>query len=409
MVPRRGQSHLGQCGTQVLNPKGKDGSESPRQPMKTIFRPDEVAALCRVLKGFGYRLVGPRVLQGDFVYRELDGAEDLPWGWGMDQEAGTFRLIRRMDQAGFGYTVGQDSWKKFFLPPEHRLWEARKTAAGWEFLPVGDECPPLALIGVRPCDLAALAVLDRVLLAGRVAEPTYQNRRRQALVVAVNCTEPGPTCFCASLGTGPRAAAGFDLALTEMISGTRHWFLVEAGSDRGLRLLEQIPGRRVDPRDAAAADQALGQAATRMGRGLDTQGLKELLYANYEHRQWAVVAARCLSCGNCASVCPTCFCHTIEDTLNLKGDAAQRWRRQDVCFTLEHSYLHGGSVRTTPRARYRQWLTHKLATWQDQFGCLGCVGCGRCITWCPVGIDLTAEAAAIRREPGAVETPSAKE
>ncbi len=368
-----------------------------------------MTALLAALKRLGYLLLGPTLTQGDFVYRPIAGVEDLPRGWGMEQEAGSFGLTPRGDGAWFGYTVGQESWKKFFLPPVHLVWQARRKAAGWELEAAGEDPPPLALIGVRACDLAALAVLDRVFLAGPFVEPAYQQRRRQALVVAVNCTEPGATCFCASLGTGPRATSGFDLALTEMVTGTDHWFLAETGSDRGRALLSQIPCKTASPREAAAAGEALAQAAPRLGRFLDTRGLKELLYANYEHRQWADVEEFCLSCGNCASVCPTCFCHSVEDTLNLRGDLAQRWRRQDVCFTLEHSYIHGGSVRATPRARYRQWLTHKLATWQDQFGCLGCVGCGRCITWCPVGIDLTAEAAAIREQPGVTGAPSAKE
>jgi ferredoxin len=133
-----------------------------------------------------------------------------------------------------------------------------------------------------------------------------------------------------------------------------------------------------------------------MGRGLDTTGIQELFYANYEHPRWDEVAARCLNCGNCTMVCPTCFCHTLEDSLDLTGTVGERRRRQDVCFTVDFSYLHGGSIRPSPRSRYRQWLTHKLATWIDQFGCSGCVGCGRCITWCPVGIDLTEEVRAIR-------------
>jgi Fe-S-cluster-containing hydrogenase component 2 len=129
---------------------------------------------------------------------------------------------------------------------------------------------------------------------------------------------------------------------------------------------------------------------------MDTRGIKELLYRNYEHPRWDNVATRCLTCANCTMVCPTCFCTTVEDVTDLSGDHAERWRKWDSCFTMDFSYIHGGSVRATPKSRYRQWLTHKLATWFDQFGSSGCVGCGRCITWCPVAIDLTEEVRAIR-------------
>jgi sulfhydrogenase subunit beta (sulfur reductase) len=137
-----------------------------------------------------------------------------------------------------------------------------------------------------------------------------------------------------------------------------------------------------------------------MGRQMDTNGLKELLQGNPTHKQWDDVAARCLTCANCTMVCPTCFCTTVEDHTDLTGQTAERVRRWDSCFTLDFSYIHGGSVRTETKSRYRQWMTHKLASWIDQFGTSGCVGCGRCITWCPVGIDITAEVAAIRASPG---------
>jgi ferredoxin len=133
-----------------------------------------------------------------------------------------------------------------------------------------------------------------------------------------------------------------------------------------------------------------------MGRALDTSDLKGLLYGNLEHPRWDEVSQRCLTCGNCTLVCPTCFCSTVEDVTDLSGTETERTRRWDSCFSLDHSYIHGGSVRDSGRARYRQWMTHKLATWFDQFGSSGCVGCGRCITWCPVGIDITEEVRAIR-------------
>jgi ferredoxin len=198
------------------------------------------------------------------------------------------------------------------------------------------------------------------------------------------------------MNTGPQVTFGFDLALTEVIESERHYFVVEVGTERGEEVLHEVPHRQASEEEKAAAARVVAQTAAQMGRTMDTSDIKDLLYRNYEHPRWDEVANRCLTCGNCTMVCPTCFCTTVEDTTDLTGDHAERWRVWDSCFTLDFSYIHGGSVRASGKSRYRQWLTHKLATWIDQFGTSGCVGCGRCITWCPVAIDITEEVRAIR-------------
>jgi formate hydrogenlyase subunit 6/NADH:ubiquinone oxidoreductase subunit I len=198
------------------------------------------------------------------------------------------------------------------------------------------------------------------------------------------------------MATGPKATAGFDLSLTEVIEEGRHYFIAETGTSAGRDLLAEIAHRDATYEESQSANHAVENAARQMGRSMETNGLKELLYRNYENARWDEVAGRCLTCANCTMVCPTCFCSTVEDVTDLTGEHAERWRKWDSCFTMDFSYLHGGSVRASARSRYRQWMTHKLATWQDQFGTSGCVGCGRCITWCPVGIDITEEARAIR-------------
>jgi ferredoxin len=352
----------------------------------------ELEPLIALLHQRGYKVVGPTLRDQAIVYDELLSAADLPAGWRDEQDAGRYRLGRSDDDALFGCTVGPQSWKRFLHPPALQLLGVRRKPDGYELSTGGAVAPRYAFLGVRPCELAAIAIQDRVLLGGAFRDPYYRACREQVLIVAVNCTRAGGTCFCASLGNGPAAGPGFDLALTELIAPGRHVFVLEAGSSRGTELASALPVRAATPEELSAAEAAVAEAARHMGRSLDTEGLAAALRRTLEHPRLQEVASRCLACGNCTMVCPTCFCTTVEDVSDLTGETAGRARRWDSCFSLEFSYVHGGSVRASGAARYRQWLTHKLANWQDQFGTPGCVGCGRCITWCPAAIDITTEA-----------------
>ena len=366
-----------------------------------VIEPEALDSLVTVLRRLGYRVLGPTVQDGAIVYAELEDGRELPVGWTERQDGGTYRLERRADEARFGFAVGPHSWKQSLFPPRVRLWQARRNGDGT--VEVEEEAPdatPLAFLGVRACDLHAIAIQDRIFVGGRFVDRDYAARREGTFVVASNCFEPGGTCFCASMGTGPRAEAGYDLALTELLDGG-HRLLVEVGTARGAEVLDELPTRPASQADLDAAEHAIAGAAARMGRRLEAGDVRDLLADNLEHPRWDDVAERCLTCGNCVLVCPTCFCSTVEDHTDLAGDHAERWRTWDTCFSVDHSYIHGGSIRPSNRSRYRQWLTHKLGTWHDQFGSSGCVGCGRCITWCPVGIDLTEEVAAIRATEGA--------
>jgi sulfhydrogenase subunit beta (sulfur reductase) len=346
----------------------------------------------------GYTIVGPTVRDRAIVFDEISSAAELPIGLTDEQEAGTYRLRRRDDEALFGYAVGPHSWKQYQLPAELRLWRASVDDSG--ALTTEQERPSAppkyAFLGARSCDLHARGILDHVLLGGRHSDPGDASRTEDAFVVAVQCGEAGGTCFCVSMGTGPVAERGFDLALTEILTADEHHFVVEVGSDRGADVLAEVQHRAATPSDDADAGSVHARTAESMGRKLDTTDIKGLLYRNYENPRWDEVAERCLTCGNCTMVCPTCFCTTVEDVTDLDGQHVERHQRWDSCFTVDYSHIHGGAVRGTARSRYRQWMTHKLATWWDQFDSSGCVGCGRCITWCPVGIDLTEEANAIR-------------
>ncbi|MBD0694948.1 4Fe-4S dicluster domain-containing protein [Streptomyces sp. CBMA123] len=373
--------------------------------METITAPlaelDEqgLAALVEALRQRGYTVIGPTVRDGAIVLAELASAGELPYGWGVEAEAGTYRLRPRSDRAAFAHSAGPQSWKTFLHPPRARLWQADRAEDGSFTVRDDDEPPPrYAFLGVRPCDLRAIAVQDRVLTGGPYVDPVYGPRRTRAFIVVAECTEPSAVCFCTSMGTGPGLPQGssYDLALTETAEPDGLHYLVRAGSPDGEDVLAALPTR---PTDGEHARRAVSEAAGRMGRTMDPTDLRALMAGTMTAERWDQVADRCLTCGNCTMVCPTCFCTTTEEVTDLTGDHAERWRRWDSCFDLDFSHLHGtGPVRTSARSRYRQWLTHKLGTWHDQFGSSGCVGCGRCIAWCPVGIDITEEVAALRAE-----------
>jgi ferredoxin len=351
--------------------------------------------LVTVLRDAGYRVVGPTLRDDAIVLAELTSGDQLPAGWGVDSAPGRYRLRRRADRAVFGHSAGAQSWKQFLHPPREILWagDGRKACT-----PPAEEAAPYAFLGVRACDLAAIATLSRVLAAGAHPDPAFARRRERLFVVAAGCTEPGGVCFCASMGTGPAPGPGYDLSLTERIDDHGHRFLVDVGTDAGARVLGLLPARPATTDEVDDAREAVAAAVTRMGRRMPEVDLRSLLADSRESPRWDDVAGRCLTCGNCTMVCPTCFCTTVEDRADLATGELERARRWASCFELDFSHLHGGDVRTSGASRYRQWITHKLSTWHDQFGTSGCVGCGRCIAWCPTGIDITAEATALADE-----------
>lgn len=364
-----------------------------------------------------HRTVGPSVRNGTIVLAEIDSPDDLTAGVTLDQAPGSCRVVPlpNADQRRFAWAVGPDSAKSRQHPAERTLFSAEMGADGFSVGPPdaaesarrgGTPERPPAMIGLRPCDMAAVGVLDRVLGGDSMGgiDP---------LVVVVNCAEPGGTCFCVSMETGPSLAPGLadqvDIVLWERGTDNAPEYLLTPTSGRGAHLLDRLDALRTRPAtaaDARWAEASTADAAARMGRRLETVGLAEGLMATLDSGRWDDVGARCLSCGNCTMVCPTCFCSSVHDESSLEGSTVSRIQRWDSCFTLDHSFIHGGSVRNGTSDRYRQWLTHKLSTWWGQFGESGCVGCGRCISWCPVRIDLVEEANALLDEAPTAVTPT---
>ncbi len=361
---------------------------------------EQFPKLFEALRTEGYTIVGPTVRENAIMFDELSSVDDLPVGKTDMQSPGSYTLEDRKDAALFGFTVGPQSPKKFLFPMRLKMFGAKKEGRGFRVSPGPNydlkNIPAIAFFGMKSCELSAVGIQDKVFTEGPFTDAVYRAIRERAFIVAVNCTSPGMHCFCASMGTGPKAGKGYDLALTEIVNSTEHYFVVEAGSAKGSAILASVPNRPAEAAQEKGAQQAVDKAAHSMGKSIKTDDVKNLLLGNLEHPEYDSVAARCMTCANCTLVCPTCFCMTVEDSTDLTGETTERWRRWNSCFTMDFTKVAGGNFRTSAKSRYRQWLTHKLAGWHEQFGTSGCVGCGRCITWCPVGIDILAEVDAIR-------------
>lgn len=353
-------------------------------------------SLLDVLRNHGYRVVGPVPRDGSVAWDTVERTADLPIGWRDIQEPGRYRLERTEGDRIFGVVHGPQSMKPLNFTPRETLLTIERTRKGFRASPTVPESEKVAVLGARPCDAAGLAIQDRIFLHDAHADPYYRARRAGLFVVVVNCTRALSTCFCASMGTGPRSRSGFDLALTEL----DRVFLVETGSQAGEEILSALASESAAEEHTDEANARIETCAASQGRSLDTSTLPQALYDAHEHPRWDDVASRCLACGNCTMVCPTCFCHAVEEIPDVERQRSEHARVWDSCFTQHHGYIHGKNFRPTIKDRYRMWLTHKLASWIDQFGMSGCVGCGRCISWCPVGIDLTEELPAMLKTKG---------
>jgi NAD(P)H-flavin reductase len=358
-------------------------------------RLDDLIAL---LHGDGRRVIGPVVEDGALRMAEIEAAAELPFGWTVSTAPGIVRLRHRgpgepgADRA-FDNATAWSGLKPWLFPSRVDALSVETRDDGG--LAVRIEAPPpqpIAVIGARACDLAALAVHDRVLAGGPAVDPDYAARRADLLVIAVECALATSTCFCTSMGTGPEVTSGADVTLAEVDGG----FVARPESRAGTELLRRLGLGAAGPDRVATAVAQVASTRAAMGPAVETEGLHDRLLANLDHPRWDAIAERCLACANCTLVCPTCFCTGISVTSDLDGTESSAARTWDSCFTAGFAQVAGGgSFRPHHRDRYRQWLTHKFATWWDQFGSSGCVGCGRCIEFCPVGIDIREELAII--------------
>ncbi len=354
-----------------------------REALQFVTGRDSLKTLVSNLRSMGYTVVGPKVEDGAVCLGEIEGIADLASGVVDFQAPGRYRLEGHSEST-FSAVNGPHSAKKYLHPawvPMLKLTDGQERLR-MESVPHADK--KYAFLGLRPCDLKAVEVLDRALMAPGLKDPVYTPLREASVIIVVNCGRAGENCFCASMGTGPKSDGGYDLALTEL--DDRLIVDIPDGKAKLMDGAELRPASQQDIRDELDLVQRVKDG---MHKSIERQDPSDFMYEGSESPVWSEVAQRCLSCGNCTMVCPTCFCNTLQDVTDLKDGSVTRERVWDSCLSKKFTYSVGGNPRLERKARYRQFVMHKFAYWPDQFKLYGCVGCGRCITWCPVGIDIS--------------------
>ena len=355
---------------------------------------DDLDRLLEALRADGRTIIGPVVRDEAIILDEITSADDLPAGRGAETAPGRYRLTRREDARRFDHAVGPMSPKRWTFPPRAPIRVGKRTASGVRFARFGSSsCPPRA---PRRAGLRARRPRHPGSRPARrpAIDGDYRARRAATFVVAVECATPTSTCFCTSMGTGPEVDGGLRRRADRARRGLRR-------ADRigGRRGVDRVARPRRPPIAAARKRRPTVVAGARRAMGVPTSTCRTAragLAGAPDHPRWAAVAERCLGCTNCTLVCPTCFCTSVVQTSDLDGTTSTDGT--DLGFLLRRRVRQGGRRHRSGRTakdRYRQWLTHKFSTWWDQFGSSGCVGCGRCIAWCPVGIDVREELAVI--------------
>lgn len=349
---------------------------------------DNLHELLTLLQAVGYNCVGPSVTEGAIQYDKIQTVDALPQGYELDISPGHVRAIKKNHERYFAWPNGPSGIKPWLYKSRELLWKAQANENGFVFSEPTIEADPIAYIGARACDLAALQLQDLHFMYSDFPDPYYSANRNALFIVGVNCSHAASTCFCASTDDGPEIFSGYDLLLDEFDEG----YQVRFGSEKGLKIFEQLSLTPVSLDNKAQAKSQLANVVASQERDMLHENMHANIFSNLDDKEWEKIAEKCLACGNCTSVCPSCFCHREVEVPALDGRSSTHFREWDSCFNQDHSYIHGLTVRDETRLRYRQWMSHKLGSWREQYGRSGCSGCGRCIAWCPVGIDFVAEA-----------------
>lgn len=305
----------------------------------------------------------------------------------------TFEKISSVEEMSLDYDTTILPPKKLLLPPKEKLFSF-SIEDGVVKIKEEKEERKTVLFAVHPCDVNAILLLDKV-MEKDFLDPYYFGKRRGMVLIAMNCTQPRENCFCTSFDTGPELKVGYDLLLSDL--GKK--YLVEVGTEDGEKLVKGAKLRNAKKEDMKEKKKRINIVKRKIRKAIEIENLEKYLKKNFDHEKWGELKEKCLFCGSCTLVCPTCFCYNVTDFNSHTLRTGERIRNWDSCLTLEFAEVAlGGNFRKERDARIKQRIYHKLDYFKEQFDSLGCVGCGRCIDACVMEIDITEVISAIRSE-----------
>jgi ferredoxin len=306
-----------------------------------------------------------------------------------------FAPINKVDDLELGYKTSMLTHKTLLFPDNHPVYEFRSKPEGVELNPLEDDwAKETVLLGVHPCDLTAIRRLDRLFLEDRYQEPTYKVRRESLTIVGLTCVEASESCFCNVVQAGPDADQGCDILLTDLGDA----FFVRPLSPKGEQLVTEEYFSDAGEADQLQRASALAALEKQLPGELDLDRVIANMKVKYDDELWQEFTDACLSCGACNMVCPTCHCFNIVDRTNQAGDSGKRVLVWDPCHFERFSQMAGDvNLRSEKSARYKHRLYDKFLYDPQRHDDLFCVGCGRCIAFCPSHIDILAALGKLER------------
>jgi len=327
-----------------------------------ILTKENLPAFIEELKG-EYEVIGPKRSGDMFVFDHIDESEEL------ELDYPTTRLPP----------------KKIFLPQREPLYEYEKKEGDVVIRDLRERWDKKrVLLGVHPCDIAGLLCLDKV-FGLEYDDPYYWERRNSTVIIGITCKEPCEHGFCDVMETGPDAARGYDLLMTDI--GGKYY--LRPGSELGEKLLKADYFGEATEDDTRRRDAAIEGVRRKMKTDLDISGIEGRMKERVDDELWSEYTERCVLCGACNFVCPTCHCFTIRDETNFTGTKGRRVRVWDACHFKNFALIAGGlNFRGKKDSRIKHRIYDKLYYSKEKYGEFFCVGCGRCATFCPAEIDI---------------------